>query len=282
MAAKDTTAHALHYDKRKLPIAVYKFPIKYFFKWNKCHRFRVAIDPLTNELYILCNLGRKSKILIFNNNKLVRKIKSEFLTNPLEIYVSETAIFVHQKDGNYSIIKLSKDGSLLSQIRIDIFLNLCSSHGMLYGVNSKGMFVFDEDLNPLFNRKMDVQSHFLMFIMIRFNVVFICSNTLTRLEVYVYTLEGDFISHFWGPEDLFWESMVYLQMFICMDSAGSIISHESQLVGSRLSVMKREFGETTEKLGTDLLDNTKALFVDNQDRFVCITVRSLTYNIYIF
>ena len=231
----------------------------------------------------LCNFGKKSKILVFNNNKLVRKIKGTFLTNSLEIFVSETAIFVHQNESNYSIIKLSKDGSLLSQVRTDMFPKLCSPHGMLYAIDSQEMFVFDEDLNPLFNRKIDILSNLLMSIVIRFNVVFICSNTLSHLEVFVYTLDGYFISHFLGIEGLFWQHVMSLQLlYICMnDSAGSFISFESQF-DSQLSVMKLEFGETTEKLGTDLLNNIRAVLVHNQDRFVCITVRFSTYTIYIF
>ena len=64
---------------------------------------------------------------------------------------------------------------------------------MLYAVDSQEMFVFDEDLNPLFNRKIDILSNLLMSIVIRSNVVFICSNTLSHLEVFIFNV---FKSHF--------------------------------------------------------------------------------------
>ena len=282
MATEDTTPQTLHFDKRKMPVAVHKFSIKYYFKWNRCQRFHIAIDPVTNELYILCTDERGSEILVFDNTKFVREIQGDFLTYGLIIHVTNSAIFVLQEKSEYSLIKLSKEGNILSEIRTKKFQKLCFSQGMLYAATSEEMSVFDEDLRFNFDFKLHFQnSGLLMDVTINFNAVLICSNTLAGLKIYMYTLDGYPISQFQViREDLSW-LFIYVH-FSCMDSVGSIIALEAVFDQSQISVVMLEFGNKIEYLGKNLLKNVKAVLIDNQDRIVCVDMRSITYNIYIF
>ena len=163
-----------------------------------------------------------------------------------------------------------------------MFQNLCFSQGMLYAINSEEMFMFDEDLRSLFDCELHLESSSLLLGMtIRFNGIFIGTKLITGLKIYMYTLDGYFISHFWVIQD-FILNMMYFDNFMCMDSVGSIILLETALQHSRLSIKILEFGKRTENLGINLLNNVKAVIMDNTGRIVCITVRSITYNIYIF
>ena len=259
----------LFYSRCPKPTSIIVLPFQASLELQKASSLSFSIDQVTNKLFIFSRSeeGDCGKFRVFQGNKLARVVDMGYLTRIKRFIVSNPVIY---SCGVCDVIsKLSSSGDLLAKVGTPSVEDFCFSKDRFDSLHSDKIFVFDQDLRILFKVALLDTLDMPSWIIVKFNFMFVITqNTLGYIEMYIYSLEGDFVSQstIVNPS-----KMCLFNTVVGMDSLGDIITHYNLIEHLAIQAYSAESFGMIDLMDLGSTKGTYKVAIDNQDRIVTLS-----------